>query len=1124
MAVQFVLGAAGTGKTEYLYREVIRQAAEHRDRSYYFIVPEQFTLQTQRDLVERNPVGGILNIDVTSLARLAHQVFAELGGEKRTVLKDIGKSMVVRRILTECREELTVFASNARQSGFVEEVKSLISEFLQYGVCEEQLSDMARSMEQEAPLLSKKLSDLTLLLQAFRKFLGTHYLTPEGIYDVLAECVWQSRAFRDCVIVLDGFTGFTPSQYALLKELMRHSRQLYVSLTVELSAAQLSGSEPMEEHELFHMTWKSLQKLSCLAKEAGVPVEAPILCDWEDPAENPVLRGLRQSLFRYRVGQKQAEEKKTGQSPVTLFLAESMEAECRYAVTQAVHLIQEEGYRYREIAVITSDIELYGERLVREFEKAGIPCFLDYKKNMSGNLCADYVRAVLQLAEQGPVTEQIIAYVKCGLSGWGQEDVWELENYCLATGVRGTQFRREWTRTYRTRRKIDLTHLNELRKRILSELEPLWSLFGRQGATVRDWTTGLFFFLKERGIQQRLKEQEEAFSAQGELLLAREYAQVYRVLLELFDQLVELLSEEQLTAREYRELVETGLHEAKVGLVPVGAEQVVIGDVERTRLKDIRALFFLGVNDGKIPSAGNARGILCEKDRSRLAEAQMELTPSGMERMSKEQFYLYNCMAKPKQRLYVTCSAVSEEGKAIRPSYLMGKLLAAVPGSVLETEYTDRAEALAEHDLGRQAFLREFRSFAKGKASTEFAELYRFWKSREKAEAMQALLRAALMLPEEENLTEKTARALYGETLFGSVTRLEQYAGCAFSHFLNYGMRLEPRAEYRLAAPEIGSVYHDALRRYGESLLERNQTWKELTQEERRTLTADCAAQAVAAAANDIFLSSARNRYLVGQIEQTLEKTVEVLTRQLEMSRFSPAALEQKFEHRDRNLNLYGIIDRYDLCTEGETTYLKIMDYKSGTKDFDLTQLYYGLTTQLAVYLAAALRKLRETPGQKVVPAAMFYYHIADPFVNKTDDPEREQLKRLRVKGLVNEDTAVICALDGEFRDAAGGLRASVRSLRIPVETNKDGVLTKRSCTASAARIEQLTDFVYRKLKEEGDAILSGDAAIAPYQLGKHTGCDFCEYAAVCGFDQRNGSRYRRLASLSEEELWQKLN
>jgi len=1113
MALQFILGASGTGKTTYLYETVTHLAAENPDTVYYFVVPEQFTLATQKALVQHNPAGGIFNIDVLSLARLAHKVFGELGKEQRKVLKDIGKSMVIKRALSRCREELSLYASNAGQTGFAEEVKSLLSELFQYGIGEAELQDMMEKNKGNE-LLMKKLSDVLILMRKFKELLGKDYMTSEGIYDALAECIGDSRYLKNCVIVLEGFTGFTPSQYELLRKLLQLAKTVYVSVTITKEDA----FAPKKEQDLFSMSRNTIKRFMHLAEEVRCEVLAPVSVGEQDfrHKEGSALHHLWGNLFRYPA--------KTFEEPVekeiTLFAGADVKAECRYAVTKIMQLLQTEGYRYDDIAVIVSDINLYGEQMEQELQDSGIPCFLDYKKNMSENTFAEYLKTVLRLAETGLQTEGILSYMKNSLSGWEKEPVYDLENYCLALGIRGHGFTKEWKRMYRTRTEVSLEELNRCRERVAGELAPLLLAFQNEDATVEDFTGALFYFLKERGLEKRLKEKEEAFLLAGDRLRAREYAQVYRVVLDLFDQLVELLGKEKITPKEYRELVETGLREAKVGLIPTGAQQIVIGDMERTRLKEIKALFFLGVNDGKVPALGSSQGIFSEKDRKELCGDTYELTPDPAARVSNGQFYLYMNLTKPSERLYVTYAAVGEDGKAIRTSYLVGKIKALFKKADIATEYGSVAEALVQNDKGRRAFLDSLRAFAAGEAEESFGELFRFHAETLKKEELDRLIRQAVMCAEKEQLTPETAKELYGNKIVGSVTRMEQYARCAFAHFLKYGLCLEERQEYSLQAPDIGNLYHDGLKRFGEELLALGKKWPEITAAERENLADRCAKEAVEAYATDIFVSSAKNQYLTKQMERVLKKTLDILTIQLAESDFSPEAFERSFLHTDRNLQLRGVIDRIDSCETEEGRFVKIVDYKSGAKDFSLEELYYGLSLQLAVYMTAVLR---ETGNEKALPAAMFFYHVDDPIVEKSDNPQAEVLKKQRVKGLVNADTEAVRRLDHAFLDAAGGLAASVKSVRIPVETDKEGWYKKSSKVASKEMFAAISEYVYDKLKAESEEILAGAAEIAPYKCRKKTGCDYCNYASVCGFDKKSGSTYRMLAAMSDEEVTEKL-
>jgi len=532
-------------------------------------------------------------------------------------------------------------------------------------------------------------------------------------------------------------------------------------------------------------------------------------------------------------------------------------------------------------------------------------------------------------------------------------------------------------------------------------------------------------------------------------------------------------------------------------------------------------LFFLGVNDGKVPAASGNQGILSDKDRKELSGERFELAPDPVTRAVNGQFYLYMNLTKPSEKLYLTYAAVGEDGKTIRMSYLIGKLKALFPALSVRTEYDSTAESLVQNDMGRLAFLTSLRAFAAGEAEESFGELYRFHADVPVKEELDRLISQAVMSAEKEQLSPETARSLYGNQIVGSVTRMEQYARCAFAHFLKYGLCLEERQEYRLQAPDIGNLYHDGLKRFGNELLALGKKWQDISASEREALAERCAKEAVQEYATDIFVSSARNKYLTKQMERVLKRTLDILTIQLSGSGFSPEAFEKSFFHTDRNLSLYGVIDRVDVCETDGGKLVKIVDYKSGTRDFSLEELYYGLSMQLAVYMTAVLRE-KEYRG--ATPAAMFFYHVDDPLVDKSGNPEAEVLKKQRVKGLVNSRQEIVRQLDNALADAAGGLAASVKSVKIPVETDKDGNYSKRSKVADETMFHAISDYVYKKLKEETDEILSGAAEIAPYKCKKKTGCDFCGYAGVCGFDKKSGSEYRMLKPMSDDEVFERMS
>ena len=1115
MSLTFILGASGSGKTERLYEKVLQTAKEHPDRTVLVIVPEQFSLQTMKDLITRSETKSMSNIEVLSFLRLSYRVFEELGIVPGELLSDVGKSLLIKRVVGRLSGELRVFAANAKKAGFIDEMKSLISEFYQYGITPEALEQM-RMLAKDEPVLYKKLSDISVIYQGFAESIEGKYLATETVSDVLAEVIGESALMKDCDVFLDGFTGFTPSQYGLLRKLLQYAGNCYMTLTADETALLA----PMAEHGLFYLTLRTKAVVTRLAEEAGCPVKTEVLGIGEALprfAENTTLGVLERGLFRYPVPAKQRNN-----GAVLLYAKMNRKAEASFVAADIARRVRTEGLRYGRIAVVTGDIAGYGELLQAECGKAGVPVFLDSKRKMFHNPCIALIRAVLQNAFNGFSYDSVFRYLKCGLTEYTPEEASVLENYCLACGIRGERrWKNEWKYRYRTGQKVDLPYLNTLRERIYKELSEIGGkLTG--GKTAGERTRALYAFLEAHGVEEKLREMEADFAEQGDLVRAAEYRQVYRNVLEILDRFMELLDGEEMSLREYIELTETALRECKVGFVPTGTDSVVIGDMTRTRLTDIDVLYVVGVNEGVTPAPGSVGGLISEAEREFFKEKDVELAPTRKEAVYTEQFYLYAMLTKPAKRLIMTYSRLSSEGAALQPSYFVRKI------GELFTEFSVKEEeeasyiSLLQNDTGKTYLLDGLRRFAEDGTvgDTAFWELYRRFMIKEEAETKR-LLRTAFFGNPTGSISESVAKRLYGAVLYGSVTRLEKYAACAFAHFLQYGLSLEERAEYRVAAPELGNLYHTALELFTKKVRERELSWHTLTEAERDMLCEESLSEAVTTFENGVFDGTKRNGYLVTKAARVLKKTVEMLQEQMKGSLFEPKHCEAVFEHTAKYLSLHGKIDRYDVCYSNDKWYLRVVDYKSGSKKFDLTELYYGLQVQLEVYLAAALRQTAAEDGGTPVPAGMFYFHVADPFLEREKYSEDAVKKEFRPDGIFNNSIGAVTALDVSLKAENGGLKPSETSKLIFAETDKEGQLKASSKGIHEEGFETLTEFVYRKLEQEAAEIFAGETGANPYRYKKATPCDYCSFKNVCGFDNRLPEfSYRELKERTKEELW----
>ncbi len=1103
MPLKFVFGPSGSGKSSYLYQHVIQESMKYPERNYIVLVPEQFTMQTQKDLVMMHERKGIMNIDVLSFARLAYRVFEETGGGGLPVLDDEGKNLILRKIAGDYESELKMLGGHMKKQGYISEVKSVISEFTQYDIGEDEIERVMESAG-ESSRLYYKLADIRLLYRGFTDYLREKYITKEELLDVLSCEVEKSERLKNSTVVLDGFTGFTPVQDRLLGELMRHCREVIVTVTMDRR-----GNPYVYEHpyQLFALSKQMVTSLLQIAKQNKIPVEEPVELYDHVPwrfKEQEALAFLEKHLFRYGAG---AYEKE--QEQVKLHLAKNPREEAYAVAEQVRRMMREDRYRLRDIGVIVSDMDVYADHLKQAFIKYDIPFFMDHKRSILLNSFVEYIRSVLHMAEQSFSYESVFRFLRTNLAGFTYEEIDELENYVIGLGIKGYKhWQEKWTRKLRGMAQEDLDKMNHYRRQLVEKVDGLIYVLRQRRKTVADITRAIYEFMVQENLQVRLAEQEELFKAKGELALAREYAQIYRIVIELFDKFVELLGDEQVSLSEYCKLLDAGLEEARVGVIPPEVDQVVIGDMQRTRLKDIKALLFAGANDVYLPGALLRTGLLSELDREKFAREKLTLSAGGKEKAYVQKFYLYLNLTKPSEKLDIYYSKVSADGKSVRPSYLIQELQKLFP----KLKVRDEERYLKEQELTENiGFDRMIREFVQKRHETDGAwcELYNWYKKNPKwQEKVERFLEAGYYRKPLDALTEEAAKRLYGEEFETSITRMERFAVCAFSHFLTYGLGLREREEYDFQAADLGNVCHRALERFSYKVEREAGDWLKLTEEKRKQYVEESVEEAIADYGNSILYSSSRNAYLIVRMKRMLEKTVWALTKQLAAGDFKPAAYELRFAN--------GKIDRVDTCEDGDCVYVKVIDYKTGSKSFDVTALYHGLQLQLMVYMDAALQlEQKKHPEKEILPAGVFYYRIQDPLIDRPKEGEEQEsiLKELKPDGMISLEKEVL-----EHLDHCMVGESSV----IPVKYNKNGSLSKSSKAASAQDFYLMMKYAVNKVEEIRQKILSGDVKVNPYRRGTETSCDYCSYRQICGFDTKmEGYRYREIEAMSVDKVIQ---
>lgn len=1182
MALQFYFGGSGAGKSRKLHDFIIEASGQEPDCNFLLIVPDQFSMQTQMDLVLEHPNRGIMNIDVLSFGRLTHRILEEVGHKDMPVLDDTGKSLILRKVAEAEQQKLAVIGKHLHKIGYIHEVKSAISEFMQYGIGLKELSELTESAKSRGALYYK-LKDLQLLYAGFLSYIQEKFITTEETLDRLREALPKSEIIRNAVIAFDGFTGFTPIQYRVIQELMRLTKKVIVTITIDAreNPYRLDG-----EQKLFHLSKKTVADLRKLGDAEGVPMLPAVVCgglagdgpcapetvgnEQGRPAErlprfwdNPELAHLERHLFRYPAAPYEGETTR-----ICLLEASTPREEIRQTCIEIYRLLRGEevpgrqtgkekpdgasgrteeenpegasvrtgeasGLHYRDIAVVTGSMETYGNDIEEEFARFGIPVYMDQTRGILFNPFTEYIRSALQIVLQDFSKDAVFHYLRTGMCGFAREDIDRLENYIRRFGLRG---KKQWGSLFVYKEEdgeegvAALARYNAMRENLLEQLAPLLGGYRTAGELVR----ALYDFLVKNELQQKLARYEAKFRAEGEPAKAKEYGQIYGLVIDLLDQIEGLLKDEPMTFREFAEILDSGFAEITVGTIPQNVDRIVIGDIERTRLKQVKVLFFLGINDGNIPKGTGGGGIISDIDREFLQESGWELAPTPRQQMYIQRLYLYLNMTKPSERLYLSYAKVGNDGKSRRPAYLIDTMQKLFPGlTVQRPELWPMEEQLSSGADGILFFTELLREYAAGRLDAEKQrKLYTFFCSYygnpDWRETVSGLIDTAFYHYRESPLSRQVTTALYGTVLQNSISRLEKYAACAYAHFLQYGLALKERGEYGFEDVDMGNVFHGVLELFSEKLTERGYTWFDFPQEAGEKMLDEAIEAYAASYGETVLYSSFRNQYLLKRIRRILGRTIRTLQIQLQKGSFLPEHFEMSFSMLEdldavnialtgqEKMKLQGRIDRIDTCEEEDVVYVKVIDYKSGSRKFDLAALYYGLQLQLVVYMNAAVEmEQKKHPGKKVVPAAMLYYHIADPMIEDGQALTPEQLNQkilqeLKTTGIVNGDDRAVRLLDKEFTG---------KSDILPIERKKDGSFSAYSSVINEEEMRTVSDYVNLKIKELGAGILQGNISVNPCEQNGNSACTYCAYRSICGFDNEiGGFQMRKLENLSPDE------
>lgn len=1152
MEVKMIIGASGTGKSEFICKKISKEAEQNKNKRYFIIVPDQFTMQTQMDMVMYSSGKGIMNIDVLSFSRLAHRIFEETNVAGKVVLDDTGKSLVLRKLVSDISDEVPYLAGNLRRNGFIHEVKSSISEFMQYGIGDNELQELIKYSSGKGALKAK-LTDLSVLYKRFKEYIGENYITTEETMDLLAEQLYNSKIIKDSVVVLDGFTGFTPVQMKVLGSLVKLCETVYITLTLDADKTGVAD----REQDMFSFTAKSYQTIRKMADECGATFteELKMRTNYRF-AGKPDLEYLERNIFRVKrdAGSQGFDPMITAPERIHMYKASDIQTEARHVADKIRELVAG-GEQYRNIAVVTGNMDSYENHIRREFAQYDIPVYIDKTHAIVLNPFVEFTKSLLLMIRKNFEADSVCRFLRTGIGSFDRDEVDVFENYCAKTGLRGRKKYEEFSNTKKERlsrkdKPLSERQIEELEKaeavitRLLEVVEPLLSagIGPAKDKKVSEYVEALYNCYLKIDAYSGLKIFEQHFHDMGDFTKEKEYSQIYRLTMELLEQLHGLLGDEKISLEEFIDILEAGFEEITVGVIPQSVDRVIVGDIERSRLKPVKYLFFMGINDGNIPKKGGKTSILSDMEREFLAQnnLNLELSPTPHQKMFVQRFYLYCNLVKPSEGLYLSYAEMDNDGKSLRESYLVSAISrlfnnmepVAVKNN-MGLEDIGNIEMLKEYicnlirkhgEIGLKRDSEDYRNLLK--AMDVLLELDNGY-----SELLELFINNSFYRYEDKKLDGVIAGILYGETLLASVSRMEKFAECAYAYFLNYGLSLNEKELYEIDNRDMGTIFHAVLEAYGEELKRDGRSWLDVPPKEAQEII-DREMLRFCEDNKEILFENSANKYIFKRMSKVMYKAVDTMTHQLKTGKYLVDGYEVKFSSHQvldeinvaldvqEKMELNGKIDRIDTLDCTDQMYVKIVDYKTGDKDFSLAHFYNGLQLQLVVYLSEAIKETqRKNKDKEILPGAILYYHLADNTIDGGKEISEEQInakirENLRTKGLINADAVNVRGLTGDIEG---------KSDVVPVKFKKDGTPDANSSVISSENMNLLQEFARYKLRNIGDDIIAGKITKNPVKEKEDkTSCTYCAFSKVCGFEERlEGYDMRPLwgAKAEDEEL-----
>lgn len=1094
------------------------------------VVPDQFTLEAERELIAHSGAKALMDVEVLSLSRLGYRLLEELGGSKRTFIDKYGRHMILSSIAAEEREKLQVFKGLEEKNSFIELVNNFISEMKQFNCGADELAEIARSVP-DGSYTQRKLEDLYLLYSEYEAAIRGKYTDSEDYIDLFLGKISRSELVAGNHIWIYGFDSFAPKALSVIGELMQYAADVNLVLTYD-------DKREARDADLFALAETVIRNFENLAERRSIEVRKRAIPKTYTAERADKILFIEQELYalparKYaRGGQSTnpaeggaSEAAAAGTDSLTLVAAANLYNEAESAACYVLELVRDFGYRFSDIKVICNDQETRGPILKRVFKEYGIDLVSDTSKDILQSSIVQYITALMDVVVEKYRTDLMIKMLKSGFGDLTNDEITDLENYAIKYKIRGTMWKRPFVRGESEYGVEALVRMNAVREKALAFMPDLEAIF--EAETCGEFISGLYGFLYEKvKLPEKIADLTVLQTEQGRPDLAEETAQIWGKVIGIFDQMSEIMGEQKFRAAAFRDLFEAGISQVEIGILPPTKDGLMMGTMQRTRTGEMKALVVVGANEGVLPNEKPGSGLFGSDEKNLFKENGIELCKVDDVRFLEERMGIYRNLSKPRERLWISYSLSDAEGGPARPSGVFTKLTGLFGDTPVARDALNRqsdAELVGAGPAGLRHLTEALQAACEGKPLAPHWHEALTWFKQNKPEALEPIRAGIAFTNKQEDLGREMTAALYmgniestreealepSPELSLSPSRLERYARCPFSHFVQYGLKPEERRIFEIAPREIGDIYHECLMEMSRHLTARGiaitdpaSPWMTISREECRTFVEDVIAKKSGTYREGILEAGNEEKYRGRRITDICEKVCWAVIEQVRAGEILRSSFEAPFGRgrrippipvnlgEGRTAYIEGKIDRVDYLP-GER--VKIIDYKTGNENFSVAEVEAGYRLQLMLYLEASLER-------RMKPAGVFYFKISEPMVDASGaaiGPEEisdKIQKSFKLNGVIVDDPNVIRNVAGDF---------SGISDVVPIRINKEGLIsgTGKDNLLTDEEFESLREKVREKVTDICKSLAGGGIEIHPMKTAATSACAYCRYKGICRFD-----------------------